>query len=390
MTATAQPFSLVMGGPFHSLLSSLRLVGKDGLPTLGAAIILVVICWLPSALFSVGDYYANDNAAATTFFSDYAAQIRNLVAIGLLVMTERVAQLRLAPVVDQFEEAHLIHAESAEDFQTALTTADDRTSSAITEITLVVIVILIAVFGARLDLEYGGLAWDGRLVDGRVEYSAAGWWSHWIGKPLFQFLVLRWLWRFSVWSWLLLRISRMHLRLLAYHPDRCGGVGFLSVYPMVFSGVIFALSCVVAAQLVLGVRSMELDPNLLQPMIAAWIVFVLVVFVGPLAAFIRPLYRLREKTIFELGRIASEHHEAFQQKWIESEMSGGDLLGSADVSSATDLDPIASAPYTIKIIPVTLPMMVNLAFFAGAPMLAVVATQVPLREFFGYVLGTLL
>ncbi|MCP4936332.1 MAG: hypothetical protein GY927_19535, partial [bacterium] len=34
------------------------------------------------------------------------------------------------------------------------------------------------------------------------------------------------------------------------HPDRSGGLGFLANFPGIFSGFLFALSCVVAAAMV--------------------------------------------------------------------------------------------------------------------------------------------
>ena len=127
-------------------------------------------------------------------------------------------------------------------FKAALKTADDCSSSTLAEALLFVGVIAFAAFATPLELAYGVFNWDASLVEGEPDYTPAGWWSHWIGTPLFQFLALRWAWRFGVWGLLLFRISRMPLRLVAYHPDRSGGLGFLSIYPMVFSGLIFALS----------------------------------------------------------------------------------------------------------------------------------------------------
>ncbi len=390
MTTSMEQFSLVIGGPFHALLSRLRLLGADGLPTLRAAIILVLIAWLPPALLSVVDYLYNGSERALSYFSDYTAYIRFWLAIGVMVMTERSAHFRLTPVVNQFFHARLICEESMERFRAAVKKADDRSSSAIAELVLLLMLYLAAIFTAKFDLELGGFDWDGRIVEGNAEYSMAGLWSHWISKPLFLFLLLRWCWRFAVWGWLLFQVSRMRLQLVAYHPDRSGGLGFLCVYPMVFSGLIFAVSSVVAAQLVSEIYNAGISRELLQPLILAWIVFVLLIFIGPLAVFVRPLYQLREQAMFGLGRIASEHQAAFQKKWMASQAAGGDLLGSADVSSASDLAPIAASPYSMRVLPVTLTAVIYLALTAGAPMLAVLATQMPLSEFLDFLASTIL
>jgi hypothetical protein len=56
-----------------------------------------------------------------------------------------------------------------------------------------------------VDLSPSG--WDGQLSDGPVALSWAGQATRFISAPLFLFLVLRWIWRFLVWTALLYRIS---------------------------------------------------------------------------------------------------------------------------------------------------------------------------------------
>ena len=104
----------------------------------------------------------------------------------------------------------------------------------------------------------------------------------------------------------------------------------------------------------------------------------------------RPLYRLREDAMFSLGQIASEHHVTFERKWLAEPRPGSKLLGSADVSSVSDIARIASSPYSLTDTSGHLPMAFQLALTAGLPMLAVVAMQMPLEQFLGYVLSTLL
>ncbi len=389
MSTGAAPFSLVLGGPFHDLLGRLRLVGADRLPTRRTALLLALLAWLPAAALAVADYLFHGNPGALSYFQDYIAYIRCLVAIPIVVVTERAAHRRLTPVTDQFLTAGLIDQRSMPAFQAALARADRLSGSRWVEGALVIVVMVLAVLGANLDIELGGFDWDGRVEDGVVVYTWAGVWSHWVVKPFFQFLVLRWFWRFAVWGWLLYRISRLKLNLIAFHPDQTGGLGFLTVYPMVFGGLIFSLSAALAAQLVSEVYATGVPQHLLWSLLVAWVAFVVAVFVGPLAVFVRPLYNLREQAIFELSRLAGEHQRAFTRKWLDGSMRGDDLLGSADVSSASDLGPIGASPYTMRTLPFTWPMLAHLALTAGVPMLAVAATQMPLSELLGLLASVL-
>jgi hypothetical protein len=60
------------------------------------------------------------------------------------------------------------------------------------------------------------------------------------------------LWRFLASTALLFRISRLPLQLAPLHPDRSAGLGFLAIYPSIFSGFVFALSCGVSSSILRG------------------------------------------------------------------------------------------------------------------------------------------
>ena len=53
--------------------------------------------------------------------------------------------------------------------------------------------------------------------------------------PLIQFILLRWYFRLLIWTRFLWQVSRIDLRLVAIHPDRAGGLGFLSTVTYAFA-----------------------------------------------------------------------------------------------------------------------------------------------------------
>lgn len=122
----------------------------------------------------------------------------------------------------------------------------------------------------------------------------------------------------------------------------------------------------------------------------AWLVMVLICFVGPLLAFCVPLYKVRERVLLEYGRLATQHHLAFDRKWIAEGKSGGDLLGSSDASSAADLNSSVEVALSLQMVPVDRFALIQLAVAAGIPMLAVVATQTQLLEAAKWIIGALL
>jgi hypothetical protein len=60
-----------------------------------------------------------------------------------------------------------------------------------------------------------------------AQLSLAGIWYGYVSLPIFQFLLVRWYYRLVIWALFLWRVSRIRLNLIAVHPDRLGGLGFL-------------------------------------------------------------------------------------------------------------------------------------------------------------------
>ena len=61
-----------------------------------------------------------------------------------------------------------------------------------------------------------------------LKLSLAGMWYGYVSLPLFQFLLMRWYFRLFIWARFLWQVSRIDLSLVPTHPDRVGGLGFLS------------------------------------------------------------------------------------------------------------------------------------------------------------------
>lgn len=189
---------------------------------------------------------------------------------------------------------------------------------------------------------------------------------------------------------MLYRISRLPLLLTPLHPDRSGGLGFLAIYPSIFRGFVFALSCVVASAFVKELGLAEHSPETVWFSLAGWLTLILLLFLGPLRVFTAPLSALRERALLEYGRLASQHHRAFHRKWLGEGRSGADLLGGPDPSSAADLNSSVQAVRELRVVPIDGPAVVLLVVVAGVPMLAVVATQIPLADLVKWIVGTIL
>jgi hypothetical protein len=386
----AERFSLVVGGPFYSLLSRLGLTGADQLPAPRAAIVLALLAWLPPALLAVAQSVTDGSYSGWGFFTDSTVYTRYLIAVWVLVATERYADSRTIMLAHEFRDTRLLSDDSHPAFAAVLDIADRRSSSRRAELLILVIAVVWSAVTTRYAVEIAGSSWEGTVVAGEAVLSWAGEAGRFLSNPLFLFLVLRWFWRFLVWTALLYRISRLRLQLSPMNPDRSGGLGFLAIYPSIFSGLIFALSCVVASAMLKELDFVRHDVQTVWLAIAFWIVVILIVFIGPLLVFIPPILAAREKALLEYGRLVSQFQHAFHHKWIDEARNGKDLMGCSDLSPLSSLYAILQTVRGLQVIPVDRAAIVQLVIAAGLPLLAVVAKQVSLLVMLQWIVGKIL
>jgi hypothetical protein len=380
-------FSLVAGGPFGTLLGRLGLLGADRLPTTGAAVGIALLAWAIPGVLAVAESLLDERYVGWQYFGDWTAYARFFVAVFVMLATERYADRRLTNLVRHFRESRLLADADLPAFNAAVDAADRRSASTAAELVILAVAGIWSGLATTRVVDLAHLSWEGTLVGGAVVLSWAGEASRFASNPLFVFLVLRWLWRFGVWTQLLFRLSRLPLQLTPLHPDRAGGLGFLSIYPGIFNGFVFALSCVIASSMVKELALERHSADVVWLALAVWLCLCIVLVLGPLLVFAWPLYQLRERALLDYGRLATQHHIAFHRKWIGEARSGERLMGSPDPSSASDINATVTAVLDMRFAPVDRLALVQLVVAAGLPLLAVVPTQVPVAEVARWLLG---
>jgi len=390
-TGTQAPhLSLVVGGPFHTLLTRLGLTAADRLPTPRAAIGLALLAWAIPALFAIAQAVIDGRASAWGYFTDASVYARYLIAIWAMIATERYADRGFTMLMQQFHERRIIPDDSLPAFERAFARADRRTSAWRAELLILVVAVAWSAITTLYAVEYAGLNWLGADVAGMPVLSWAGEAVRFWSNPIFLFLALRWFWRFYVWTALLYRISRLPLQLQPMHADRAAGLGFLAIYPSVFSGLVFALSCVITSGFL---RELEIGHHSLNTVwlaLAVWLAIVLILFVGPLFVFVPTLYAARQQAFIDYGRLANQHHLAFHRKWIEGAKNGEDLMGSSDLTAAANLNASVQAARNMHLVPVDYPAIAQLVIAAGIPLLPVILKEVPLVDIVKWLFGKIL
>jgi hypothetical protein len=373
--------SLLVGGPWHRLLGRLGLLASDELPGMRAALLSIALAWTVPAMLCVASGTAwNIAAGERSFLLDPAVHVRFGVAILLLVILERGAEQRITALLGQFAASGLIPPAALPVYRAALRRAARRSTQAAAEYAALVLAFIISFASVGLGVATLGSSWMGRLVDGSMALSPAGWWGLLVSFPLFWFLVLRWLWRFIVGARLLRELSRASLQLQPSHPDGCAGLGFLGQFPATFLPLAFAMSCVAAATAFKAIVYENLGMKFIVAFLLTWLALVALTLIGPLATFASPLRRTRRDALLDYGALLAQHNRAFEQKWIKREYAGGELLGAGDVSSMADFAAVYDQVRSVRLLPADRRTLVSVMVVCSLPWLPAFATLMPLVD----------
>jgi hypothetical protein len=378
----ADEFSLVLGGPLYQLWRRTHLTG-DTLELLRRRIVFITLfAWLPLLVLSVVGGYAWGNGVTMPFLRDVEVHVRFLVALPLLVVAELVVHQRMRPIIGQFMERRLIADTARMKFDTILASALRLRNSVMAEVGLIVFVYVVGVMIIwRTHFAVDVASWHGVSTEGRWQPSLAGWWFGCISLPLFQFILLRWYFRLFVWARFLWGVSRIELRLMPTHPDRCGGLGFLASVCPAFAPVLLAQGAVLAGTVAnkiffTGAKLPQFKMEII--VLVAWMLFSVL---GPLLVFMPVLAHAKRVGLREYGSLAQRYVRDFDGKWLRGRAPSEEtLLGSGDIQSLADLGNSFEVVRGMRAVPFTREAVVQLAVFALLPLVPLLLTMISLEQ----------
>ena len=222
-------FSLVLGGPLFQLLRRAHLSDDALMLVRQRILVIALLAWLPLLVLSALEGQALDGHAAMPFLLDMEVHIRFLVALPLLIVAELVVHQRMRPLLQQFRERNLIPEDAMARFDAAIASAFRLRNSVLAEVLLIAFVYGVGILIVwRHYLALDAATWYATPSAEGARLSLAGIWYGYVSLPIFQFLLVRWYFRLFIWARFLWQVSRIELSLIPTHPDRVGGLGFLS------------------------------------------------------------------------------------------------------------------------------------------------------------------
>jgi len=373
-------FSLVLGGPLYQLLRRVHLSGDVLQLVRRRIIVIAAIGWLPLLLLSAIEGHVWGGEVAVPFLRDADAHVRFLVALPLLIIAELIVHRRMRLVARQFIDRALVAGQARERFDRAVASALGLRNSLFAELVLIGLVYTFGLFVWRTHAAMEVPTWYGTVAAGRLQPTAAGWWLGLVSLPLFLFLLFRWYFRIIIWARFLWQVSRIDLDLAALHPDRSGGLGFLTKVSDAFAPLLVAQGALLAGTIANQIFYAGATLPEFKIEIAAAVLLALLFVVGPLLVFAPQLEACKRAAVRRLDLLALRYAREFDGKWMGAGTPEEPLIGSADIQSLADLGNSYETVKQMKWMPVSIDMCVRLGVAMLLPVLPLALTMLSVEE----------
>lgn len=348
----------------------------------GARIALFLfVAWIaPMVLASVQP----DRPGTVTFMADLETHLRSLVAIPLLLFAESQIDPEVRYVVRSFASPR--RCRKPAELLARVRALQPLVQHPVVGFALLALAFLVVPPWVRQHTS-GPETWIFRTNGAGTELTAAGMWEAWVVVPVYVFLLLRWIWRWIVFTLVLARCAPL-LRPVVSHGDRCGGFSFVSYAPAKFAWVTAGASCLVSARWLFAIVREGASGHGVPPNILAVVVLSVALAFFPLLGLAFHFARAKRAGMRRYRAVLEGHARNVESAWYRRPYPAH--VTSEESSSLTDLNSVFDCVRTMRIIPYRRRHLLVVALAALAPMLPVLSLITPIHDIVREVLKALL
>jgi hypothetical protein len=367
-TAAGRGYSFENGGPFYELVRRLHLVRPDGGLRSWR---IVAAAWLPLAIIAAVQLVRG--RAPDPLVRDISVHVRFLVALPLVLVSSHLLDAQCRGAVRVLYDAQLADPAALD---AILLRAERLRTSGWCELVIALGSLAIGQLGLWGVLGPTGLFHG---LEQHTMWSLSRIWYGTIAFPLWQFVSARWIWRWAIWIYTLVLLSRLPLSGVATHPDRAGGLSCLAWPLLGFCWYVAAFSSVLAGAWDTQLLENRFTVSSLVPTIAVLIGAAIVVGFAPLLVFTPRLYDIRRRDTMKHTLFAFDYMRQFDQKWLEGTWSEP-LLGAQDIQSLGAYMTAYQVTASTRLTVFDPQRMKSVAVAVLLPMLPLLATLIPVES----------
>lgn len=373
--------SLVRGDVLFRAQRAIGLIPSQGLGLGRRAVLLALISWAPIAIWALVAERALPGVPGEPLLAHFGVHVRCLVAIPLLVIAEGMAHVMTMRLVPYFVASGLVREHDVGAFREVVHGVA-RLRDSTRPWVMILAVLLAWTYLTPVTLDAHEIVWASAPA---VEPASPGFGATWflyVARPIYFALLLGWAWRLVLLFVLLRRIAKLDLALVPSHPDKASGLAFLESFPSAFSLVAFASSAVVASRWAHDVVYHDVHVASLRVMAIALVVVNVLLFTGPLLAFLPKLQLAKRRALLEYGALVGRQGRLVQRRWIDGDASvaSDELLAAPEIGPVADANALYEAVAASRVLLIGKRALIAAVLPAGLPLLAVFAIEVPIKD----------
>jgi len=377
-------FSLVSGGLIYSIMKLFQKSEDPRKSRRGRAFIFALITWLPLGVLAVFEGTIFPEAMGINFIQDFETHVRFLFAVPFLILIEKLVDSSFINYIKTSD--NLIVDKQQPVFNKMVSNVNKLSNLYLPEI-----IILIIIYSLTF------ITWDDHfLIESSKNYlynqqhktlTLAGFYYLFVSFPIYQLLLFRWLWRFIIWVYSILKISSLTFQIEAVNIDQMAGLTYLNQVPMLFSYIFFALAAVLSSSLGLDIvfEGVSLKNNYLD--ILFFVILGPVLLYAPLLVFIPLLIETKSKAIHGMGNLVAKHNLDYMKKWVYNKPPSNEpILGSIDNSSLSDINAAYAPVIKMKLVPINFKMFLLSCTILLLPFIPLAFTYYSFTDLFGMII----
>lgn len=379
-------FCLVHDDLWYRLQKRIGLIPEHGEGTLRRAVFFTLLAWLPLVIWAATSDKAFDLSNGESLLNHYSIHIRFLIALPVMILGERLARITMKRLLPRFIEMGLIPEEKRQEFiDTIVRTVRLRNSTMpwVAIAGVIIASILVPETGRHLE----EIEWARR--DNHLGFG--GWWFLCISRPIYQLFLFSWVWRIGLITILFIRIKGIGLSLIPTHPDRFGGMAFISHFPQIFTPLAFSASCVASSKWAHDVAWHGAHISTLRIHFFLFFGMMLVICLLPLLVFQPSLKVARRRGLKTYGALIARHDRQVESIWIDGKpVADRSLLEAPEFGPTCDMGSIYDNVRNMKSNPISKQAVMPIALAAAIPILVLCTMEVPIGDLMGKVFKALL
>jgi hypothetical protein len=346
--------------------------------------LIIAIAWVPLLLLTL---FANPSALHS-FLIDGRVHVRTIICIPALLVGEFMITYQITEVISYLTQGSFLDEADLAYMQNLATSIGRLASAAIPQLVVLFFCILRIVVSVNTLSDMA--PWLGDRTAAGLHLTAAGWYAVFVSMPLWIFFLGMTIWNWLLWIYFVFQLSRRKLQLVASHPDKLGGLGFLGLSASGFAPIALALCFSVAATWRHAIIHHGAHLADFKMHAIVLIACIAVISGGPLIVFIPRLTELRRSGIIDYGVLGQVHSTRYHNAWIlkQGPQDAKSLLAPENntlLSFGKTYDNIGA----IRVFPATRNSFYPLAMAIILPGIYVASAQLPLMVILKDLLHTL-